>query len=221
MAIANVIGLLAVLITNAVLGRRIGPVSARHDTPFTPDRRAFAIWSLIYPLLLATMVAQFYDERTCRALDVAFLVHCAGTIAWLYMFTSTYVRTASLFLLITTAAIGVCYGRVQQWRTMASWPAAVASVSFSVFFGWSLLASVLNLSITLDASPKTRIPMWTLLFCTVSTVQLVTLDPLLSLPIAWGSARRAVRDDSVARVFSLLFLANTLGVSIPLLATRL
>lgn len=220
MAVANSVGLVAVLIANALFGWRLGAISARHDTAFTPDRRAFAIWSLIYPLLIATMVAQFFDQDTCRALDVAFLVHCAGTIAWLYMFTSTYVRTASIFLLITTAAIGVCYGRVQQWRTMDSWPVAIASLTFSIFFGWSLLASVLNLSITFDISPKMRIPVWSLLFCSVLPVQLVTLDPLLSLPIAWGAARRAVRDDSIAHVFSILFLACSVGVGAALVASR-
>ena len=220
MAIANAVGLGAVLCANGVFGWRLAKTSARNDTPFTPARPAFAIWSLIYPLLIAAVVAQFFDDRVARALDVAFLVHCAGTIAWLYMFTSDHVKTASLFLVVTTVAVGVCYGRVQAWRTMTTWPSVVATIAFSIFFGWSLLAAVLNLSIAVRAPSAVRLPVWLVLFAVVLAVQCVTLDPLLSLPLAWGALNRAMRGDPIAYVFGLLFLGATVGVASGLTAVR-
>ena len=162
------------------------------------------------------MVAQFYNSSITADLSGWFLLHCGGTIAWLFLFTRSYLSVAAIALMLTTIAVGLCYARVQRWRAIdnSGWPRGVASVAFSLFFGWLLLATVLGIATAtrLKSSIGLKLTVWSVVYVSVLVTQCIVLDPCLSLPIAWGAMFRAYRDDAVAAPFALLFLANFVGI---------
>ena len=104
--VVNSVGLGLVLVANGVWGRKIGPVSADNQTPFTPASWTFSIWTLIYALLIAASVAQFYDPRITDDWGPYFLIQCAGSIAWLITFTRRQTRAAAVFLVIINQSWG-------------------------------------------------------------------------------------------------------------------
>lgn len=220
LAVINCVGLAVVLCCNAIVGPRIGRVSRKYDTAFTPASFAFAIWTPIYALLIATVVGQFYDETVASRLSGWFLAQCVLTVAWLFLFTRKWLISASVSLILLCVAVGFCYGRIQTWKTITrhSWPRVVASVTFSIYFGWTLLASILGVCVASRTSPLLptwlKATVWTLLLVAVLIVQVSVLDPLLSLPLAWGAFMRAQRNDTVAYPFASGFVMVFVGVQI-------
>lgn len=213
LAVVNAAALFGVLLANALLGRRIGKVSRDFDTAFTPAALAFSIWTPIYALLVATVVGQFYDASLVDDLSGWFIAQAVFSVAWLATFTRGATRSAALFLVLLAVSVGVCYARTQRWRTIAAqgWPRVVASLGFSVYFGWSLLATLLGGCIALRFSSSLaawlRSLVWGVLFGGVLLVQILTLDPALALPIGWGALHRARRGDGVALLSGTLFSA--------------
>lgn len=220
--ITHVFVLAAVLGANATAGRRTGAVSARYDTPFTPARGAFAVWGLIYTLLTATIVAQFFDAPLARALALPLLFQAALNIAWIVLFTRERVRVAAIALFGIAASVGVCYARVRALDDATLWPRAIARATFSIYLGWVCLASVLNTWIALGGPARVyppardramRATVWTIIFAASALVQWFATDPLLTLPIAWGAAFRARRGagDGVAGAFGALLVATSIA----------
>ena len=215
-AIVNAIGLVVVLLANRALGSRIGAVSRAYDTPFTPANPAFSIWSVIYTLLGVTAVAQFYDASIATDLGGWYIAQCIMTVAWLIAFTRRRIKTAAVALVATTALVGVCYARAQRWRAIAhhTWPRVSTTVALSIFWGWTIVASVIALATT---APKPIIErlrgvVWITVWAAVLAVQIRVIDPLLSLPFAWAAAWRATRGDTTAAVASVGFALSYIGV---------
>lgn len=187
------------LMANWIFGRRIKPISGAHPTPLTPPALAFSIWGLLYALLIAVCVAQFYDPSIVRHLSGWFALSCAGTIAWLMAYTRTYLKSATIILVLTTASIGLCYGRVQVRSTWqdAAWSRVIASVTFSLYFGWTLVATALN---TLQAShlqgrvghTTLQIAGYTMLYAVVAGLAFSRKDPCIVLPLGWAALWRGV-----------------------------
>lgn len=218
-AIANAVGLVVVLVANCALGSRIGVVSRAYDTPFTPANSAFSIWSIIYTLLGVTAVAQFYDTSIASDLRGWYIAQCITTIAWLIAFTRKHIKTAAVALVATTALVGVCYARTQKWRSIAyqSWPRVTTTVTLSIFWGWTVVASVISLATLVPNQSiveRFRALVWTTVWLAVLAVQVVLLDPLLSLPLAWAAAWRATRGDSTAAAAAIAFALSFIGVQI-------
>ena len=218
-AIVNAVGLVVVLLSNRALGNRIGAVSRAYDTPFTPANPAFSIWSVIYTLLGATAVAQFYDTNIASDLRGWYLAQCVTTVAWLIAFTRRRIKSAAVALVATTVLVGVCYARAQTWRGIAyqAWPRVVTTVAFSIFFGWTVVASIIALATTVpdqSIAERSRALVWITAWVVVLAVQVVVLDPLLSLPLAWAAAWRATRGDTAAGVASLGFALSFIGVQV-------
>lgn len=218
-AIVNVAGLLVVLVANRLFGSRIAVVSRAYDTPFTPASPAFSIWSLIYSLLCVTAVAQFYEPSIAADLKGWYIAQCITTIAWLLAFTRRHVKTAAAALVVTTALVGVCYARAQRWRDVAhqAWPRATTTVALSIFWGWAVVASVMGLATTVASKSvlaRVRGWVWLAVWSAILAVQISLVDPLLSLPLAWAAAWRAVRGDRVAAVASCAFALSYFGVQV-------
>ena len=218
--IVNTIAFGGVVVANAVAGRRTGGVSARYETAFTPARGAFSIWGIIYALLAASVIAQFFDRALASALAVPFFVQAVCNVAWIVLFTQARVRAAGAMLIGVTASVGVAYARARALAEIhATWPRALARGTFALYLSWTLLASVLGLSIAFGAPAHWRPPardrairiaVWLALWAAVATTQWCTTEPLISLPIAWGAAFRAQRGDGVSAVFSALFVITAL-----------
>lgn len=217
-SVANAVGLGVVLVCNGVWGSRIGRVSGAYETPFTPASWTFAVWGPIYVLLIAAVTAQFYDARIVSDWGPFFVLQCAATVGWLVSFTSQWTRLSALFLAGALVFVGICYAKSQRWRTIRSASPAqrVVSVAFSFYFGWILLATILNGAVAFrvsEASVLLRSTVWICVVASVVTTQATLLDPVLGITTAWGALGTAIRyKDPVAAIACAALVASFVGV---------
>lgn len=181
----QVAGVLALVFTLAVNylsnalplgGRTAGEISDSFEVLFVPAGYVFAIWGLIYLLLIGFVVNQALPARRedarLRAVGWPFVVSCLLNGAWLFAWHFGYfplslaIMLALLGTLITIyrrlAASGPPHSRGERW---------LVDLPFSVYLGWITVATVANVSIVLfnagwNGEPLGPVP-WTLLMLAV------------------------------------------------------
>ena len=139
-------------------GRNTGEVSAAYSNLFTPAGITFAIWSVIYLLLGAHVLYQlglFRDgpetpQQTAllNRVGVLFSVSSLANTAWIFAWHYDYIPLSAVLLitiLVCLAMISVTLRdagltRRQRW---------LVRVPFSVYFGWSTVAVVANMTVLL------------------------------------------------------------------------
>lgn len=214
----NVAGLTALLCCSTAYASRIRPVSDSASSPLTPPPSAFSIWLVIYVLLIATCAAQFFDGRIADRLSGWFLLSTAATLAWLHLYTRGHVLVSGAALFAATAFVSASYVRVQQWPSVSDegWPLGLATVTFSLYLGWMLVATVLGISQAAHhkkwRSRGLDQMLLLILFTAVGIAAFVAKDPVVGVGLAWAALSKATlaRDaaSTTVLVMSLLLTAG-------------
>ncbi len=139
-------------------GRRTGEVSDAYQNLFTPAGLTFSIWSVIYLLLGLHVLYQLglfrgsqpHDERTAllNRIGLLFSVSSAANAAW--VFAWHYEMIPLSVVLITV--ILVCLILITNSLRTANLTARerwFVGVPFSVYFGWTTVATVANITVLL------------------------------------------------------------------------
>lgn len=196
-SVLNLAALTIVLLANRIIGRNIKAISDANPTPITPPPPAFFIWAVLYSLLLAVFASQFFDSSVVRDFSGWFVLSCAATTAWLLAYTRSYLKTAAVLLALTTACIAVCYARVQSWSSKmqsATWVRVLASVTFSLYLGWAILATSLNSLQVLRVGENltVKIAAYLVLYASITAVGFSMGDPCVGVPFAWAALWKGV-----------------------------
>jgi hypothetical protein len=136
-------------------GQSTAEISDRYLTLITPAGYVFAIWSVIYALLLAFSVYQALPSHRAdpplRAIGylsaVAAILNSIWLVLWHY---NVFVLTVPVMvaLLLTLIAIYVRLGIGA--RRAATWTEAIAvRLPWSVYLGWITIATIANVATTL------------------------------------------------------------------------
>ncbi len=132
----------------------IGEVSGGLQTLFTPAGYAFAIWGLIYLLLLGYILYQgrslfvkVRDDAFVLKIGWWFVISCIANslwiVSWIYEFTG--LSCVFIFLLLFSLLKIVWNNRMELWDAPISvilflwWP-------FVIYSGWVTVASIANVS---------------------------------------------------------------------------
>lgn len=158
--LASIVAYLAMLTMNALanilplFGRTTGEVSDGFPSLFTPAGYTFAVWGVVYLLLLAFAIYQALPgTRLDKRLAVArplFVLSCAFNIAWLVSWHALAIGLSELFIVGLLLTLIVLYVRVGLWRGAA--PAAerwLLHVPFAIYLGWVSVATIANTAILL------------------------------------------------------------------------
>lgn len=160
LAIINFLSVVLVLFVNyysqvfGINGNRVSEVSDQYDNLFTPASYAFAIWGIIFLMLIAYSIHQireaFFKASPSNSILstgyyflVANLMNATWVIVWLYEFTWLSV----LVMLVLLASLLVIIVRNDLGRSEASlvlkvftwWP-------IGIYAGWIAVATVANVS---------------------------------------------------------------------------
>lgn len=157
----NLLALAAVLLVNylanalPIAGRTPAQVSEMFPTLFTPAGFTFAIWGIIYLLLLAFSIFQLrYTGKQQPAflerIGWLFVLSCAANTGWLFAFHHLYIGLSMLVMLLLLGSLIMIYLRLGVGRGSASkseeW---LVQLPFSVYLGWVSVATIANASILL------------------------------------------------------------------------
>ena len=141
-------------------GRRTGDISRLYPSLFTPAAVTFSIWGVIYLLLAAHVLYQlglFRDgpETPAQAallnrVGVLFSISSLANTAWIFAWHYDYIPLSALLLI----AILVCLALISltlrdaELSGRQKW---FIGVPFGVYFGWSTVATVANITVLLVA----------------------------------------------------------------------
>jgi len=158
----NLLALACVLLVNylanalPIAGRTPAQVSEMFPTLFTPAGFTFAIWGIIYLLLLAFSIFQLrYTGKQQPAflerISWLFVLSCAANTGWLFAFHHLYIGLSMLVMLLLLGSLIMIYLRLGVGRGNASksekW---LVQLPFSVYLGWVSVATIANASILLS-----------------------------------------------------------------------
>jgi len=159
---ANTISLILVLAMNYIYGsgtlggKTVGEISNLYPTAITPAGYAFAIWGVIYILLLAFVAYQWYEWKkggTDYSVSPAggwFFSANAANILWLVFWTNEWMSGSllAMALLLFSLIKLVVALRLETWDAplrvifFVWWP-------ICIYIGWVILATVLNVAVFL------------------------------------------------------------------------
>lgn len=157
--IFNLLALAGVLVMNylatalPIAGRTPADVSELFPTLFTPAGFTFAIWGVIYLLLIgfAGYQARFFNRESPAFLEKTgwlFVLSCAANAGWLPAFHYLQIGLSLLLMLVLLGSLIAIYLAVNDGQTITStaerW---LVRLPFSVYLGWITVATIANTSI--------------------------------------------------------------------------
>lgn len=205
--IANIAALAATLFANylanalPVAGRMTGQVSDLYPTLFTPAGFTFAIWGVIYLLLIgfAVFQARFWGKPMPGFLEKIgwlFALSCLANGGWLLTFHHLQIGLSMLLMLVLLGCLAGIYLRLDAKKSNVSTPERwLVRLPFSVYLGWVTVATIANTAILLTHWGWVGQPggpqFWTVLTLAAAVgVALLALwrrgDAAFAMVIAWA-----------------------------------
>lgn len=155
----NTIAFGAMVIVNALAnlipigGNTTAEVSAAYPTLFTPAPLTFAIWGLIYLMMLFFVIYQWRGEgengSVVQELGPWFAVSCIMNIAWIFSWHLGAIELSVIYivgLLISLAAVERSLGFVSEDGFLRR---AAVDAGFDLYFGWIIAATIANVAAAL------------------------------------------------------------------------
>jgi hypothetical protein len=178
-----------------------GDMSARHPTLITPAGYAFSIWGVIFSGLVAYTVWQLrpaaWRTPLPGCLTPVLTLAVLATTCWTLVFSYGHIGLSLVVMLAILGLLAVAYARARPVVLRGDAPAWPAWF-LSLFLGWIMLATVLNVVFGLRDALGWE---WSAPASLAGSYGLVAVaaalgtglgqrahDALLPLPLAWGLA---------------------------------
>ena len=173
-------------------------ISDKYITLITPSPATFSIWSVIYTLLLISMIVMIikkndpYYQRAVDQISNLYRISCVLNIAWIVSFSFVLVEISVLFILgfvITLALICMKLLAIQEGRR---W---LLPISFGLYSGWLFIATVVNAAAALVKVNWSGFGLaqetWGSIMLVVAILLLIGVvlkirNAVFPLPIAWA-----------------------------------
>jgi len=215
-------------------GRTTGQVSDLYPTLVTPAGYVFAIWGVIYILLLAFVTYQALpskkDKPFQKQIGALFILSSLLNCVWLFLWQYNFITESVIVMFALLATLIAIYLRLNIGKTKIPLKEKLLiHLPFSVYLGWITVASIADVAATLVSynwngfgiSPST----WAILV--VAVALLITMlmlatrkDVAYALVIIWALVGIGVNHNGNQTVVTLTEVASAL-VAIALVATVL
>lgn len=133
-------------------GRTSADISNMYTTFFTPANYAFAIWGVIYTLLLLYGVYQALPSQRAnpymRKIGWLFILSCLLNVAWITLFQYDQILISAGVIVAFLLTLIAIYVRLDSGRANASTAERLLlHLPFSVYLGWLSVATIANVSV--------------------------------------------------------------------------
>lgn len=155
---------LAMIATNAAAnalplnGRSTGDVSAAYPSLFTPAGVTFSVWGVIYLLLGAHVLYQLglFRDRPDTAADTAllnrvgvlFAVSSVANTAWVFAWHHDLIPLSAVLIVVILLCLALI-ATTLRGAGLTGRQRLFIGVPFSVYFGWTTVAVVANITVLL------------------------------------------------------------------------
>ncbi len=216
--------------TGAISGDSVSDISAKYTTLITPAGYAFAIWGFIYIMLIGFIGYQWYsifkskNDSIIKDSALWFVVSNLANSMWIVAWVNDWILMSVFLMIVLLISLSklVIRNRLEIWDAPLSimifvwWP-------ITFYFGWIILASVVNISallvslnLGLQAGVTELLAIVVLIVATIIYLVLLAKRNLgeAALVGIWGFIAIAVRqyelNESVAYTSIILALILTL-----------
>lgn len=191
--VVNTLGALGVI--NGLSQKQI---SDMYLTLITPSPFTFSIWSVIYVLLIASIITMIsknkdaYYQKATNQITVLFRLSCVLNVAWIIAFSYVQIELSVLFILGLVITLALICKQLLQIQETRRW---LLPLSFGLYTGWLFIATVVNISAALVKLKWDGFGLadetWAAITLIVAVllvigVQLNTRNAAFPLPVAWA-----------------------------------
>lgn len=204
LAIINLVSLVFVFLFNFLTGSGYinglsqQAISDKYSTLITPSGYAFSIWGLIYTLVAIAIILMLmrYREQeygdTIQVISYWFLISSLANVLWTVSFSYLQIALSTVLIFILLFSLVMILKNISKLKSSTK---TIFPLAFGLYAGWVLIASVLNVAVTLvkfewsgfGLSPS----IWAniILIVALFIVFLVTYKTnniIIPLPVAWA-----------------------------------
>jgi benzodiazapine receptor len=217
--------------TTVLNGRTTAQVSDLYSNPFTPAGYVFAIWGIIYALLLVFAVYQALpkqkDKPFQKQISALFILSSVLNVVWLFLWQYDYITVSVVLMFALLATLTTIYLRLGIGKSVVPLKEKLCvHLPFSVYLGWITVASIANVAAALVSvgwdgfglSAET----WAI--AAMSIALIVTLiviaarkDTAYSLVVVWALAGIAVKQSTHPNIVAVA----EVGIAVILIASAL
>jgi len=173
-------------------------VSDMYPTLITPSPSTFSIWSVIYTLLIISIVVMIiknnnsYYERAINEISFLFWLSCALNIVWIVSFSYNLIGLSTIFIFAFLVIMVLVTKRIGKIQSQKRW---LLPLTFGLYSGWLFIATVVNISAWLVKIEWGRFgiaaEIWSVAILLVAVVLtavvlLNTKNAIFPIPIAWA-----------------------------------
>ena len=146
--------LAATLVVNAlgtfgfINGTSQSDVSNEYFTLITPSGMTFSIWSVIYGLLILSLIVMYikrnntYYREAIDKITPLFIVSSLLNILWIILFSFVFVELSTVFILGYAIVLTLICRQLLKIHDGHHW---LLPVTFGLYTGWVIIATVVNL----------------------------------------------------------------------------
>lgn len=173
-------------------------ISDKYVTLITPSPSTFSIWSVIYSLLLISIIVIIvkkndpYYKKAVDSISGLFMFSCILNIAWIVLFSFELIELSAFFILGFLVVLTLICVKLLNVREGRRW---LLPLSFGLYSGWLFIASVVNIAAALvklkwdgfGLAPET----WGIIILIAAVIILILVlinlrSAVFPLPIAWA-----------------------------------
>ena len=204
-------------------------ISDKYMTLITPSPSTFSIWSVIYLLLLASVIVMIvkkdepYYQKAIDSISSLFIISSVLNIAWIVSFSFELVELSVLFIFGFVIALALILKKLLEIQEGKRW---LLPLTFGLYTGWLFIATVVNSAAALvklnwsgfGLSEET----WAIIILAVAVllvigVVLILRNAAFPLPIAWayfGIYQFLKSPEGFGGAFSTLQTVSLVGLAV-------
>jgi len=173
-------------------------ISDKYMTLITPSPFTFSIWSLIYALLIISIIVMIvkkedaYYQNAIQEITGLFRLSCLLNIIWIVEFSFEQVELSSVFILAFVVVLALLCLKLRKIQVGKQW---LLPVTFGLYTGWLFIATVVNIAAALVKLEWSGFgiseEMWGIIMLIVAIALVVIViqklkNAVFPLPLAWA-----------------------------------
>lgn len=184
--------------TGLINGLSQKQISDMYVTLITPSPFTFSIWSVIYTLLLISVIVMIvknndtYYQSAVDQISVLFRISCILNIAWIVAFSFVQIELSVLFILGFVITLSLICRKLAAIHEGRRW---LLPLCFGMYTGWLLIATVVNIAAALVKLEWNGFgianDIWAVIILIVAVILIVLVllrirNAAFPLPVAWA-----------------------------------
>ena len=173
-------------------------ISDMYVTLITPSPATFSIWSIIYSLLLISVIVMIvkkddpYYESVENQISIFFRISCILNIAWIVAFSYLQIELSVLLILGFVILLSLICLELLKVNYENHW---LLPLSFGIYTGWLFIATVVNTAAMLVKLKWNGFgvadDIWAIIILLIAIILVVVVlskirNAAFPLPIAWA-----------------------------------